>query len=82
MTLKREVKMTRNVDKLHLENLAKMDGQAKEDYKRGLRVLGIADPEAKASLRAAFKRLKPDSTDKELDIMVDGKAPRENKGYL
>ena len=71
-----------NLDRVNTEILAKLDGQAKEDFNAGLHNLGMDDPEAKAALRNSFKRLKPNATERELDIMVTGKAPPENKGWL
>ena len=35
--------------------------------------------EKRQTLRNSFKRLKPDATDRELDIMVSGKVPQEKK---
>jgi len=71
-----------NLDNVNLEILAKLDGQAKEDFRAGLHNLAMADPETKAALRGAFNRLRPNASERELDIMVTGKAPPENKGWL
>jgi hypothetical protein len=35
--------------------------------------------EANEGLKAAFKRLRPDATERELDVMVSGKAPQDDK---
>jgi hypothetical protein len=67
---------------INAEILASLSGKEKEDFKRGLQLLGIPDPESRAALRDAFKRANPNASEKELDIMVNGKAPPENKGWL
>lgn len=69
--------MPNNLDELNAEILGKLDGQAKADFKAGLRKLGMVDLEDRAALRDAFKRANPNASEKQLDIMVDGKAPRE-----
>jgi hypothetical protein len=63
--------------KLTAEHLAGLTGQDREDYLRGLQKVGLPNPEARMALIAAFKRLRPDATERELDIMVSGKAPRD-----
>lgn len=68
-----------NIDKLNLEALQGLTGQEREDYIAGLRKLGMTNPQDKADLRAAFKRYKPDATDKELDIMTTGEVPPDPK---
>ena len=68
-----------NIDSQNLEILAKLDGQAKEDFRAGLHNLAMADPEAKAALRNSFKRLKPNAMEREIDIMVAGETPQDNK---
>jgi hypothetical protein len=70
------------MESFHLKVLQGLSGQAREDFKAGLRNLGYADPEVKAALTESFKRLHPNATERELDIMVTGKVPPENKGGL
>jgi hypothetical protein len=38
--------------------------------------------EAVAKVRDAFKRLRPNASERELDIMATGKAPEENKSWI
>jgi len=71
--------MSDKFDKVNAEILAKLDGQERADFERGLRNIGMDNPADKAALRAAFKRFRPDATDQELDIMVSGKAPKPDK---
>ena len=67
---------------INAEIMQNLKGEEREDFKRGLHSFGIPDPESRAALRDAFKRLNPNATERECDIMVNGKAPPENKGWL
>lgn len=51
----------------------RLKGQAKEDFKTGLGMIGYPDVETRAALRESFKRLHPNATEEQLDIMVRGK---------
>jgi len=48
--------MPKSLEELNAEILAKLDGQAKEDFKLGLKLLGIKDPEDFEALKQAFIR--------------------------
>lgn len=65
-----------------LKMMAGLSGEEKENFKRGLYNLGIPDPEDRAALRDAFKRGNPNASEKQLDIMVNGKTPPENRGWV
>lgn len=56
-----------------------LSGKKKEDFKAGLRNMGLPDQETRSALRTSFKRLCPNATEQELDIMVSGEAPQDNK---
>ena len=71
-----------NQDRVNAEIMQNLTGEEKETFKRGLQSIGIPDPESRAALRASFKRANPNASERELDIMVTGKAPPENKGWL
>jgi len=71
-----------SMDRVNLEIMQNLTGEEKENFKRGLHNLGIPDPEDKAALRDAFKRVNPNASEKQLDILVTGKVPPENKGGL
>ncbi len=74
-----EVIAIESLDKLNAEVLAGLTGKERENFEKGLRKLDMANPANRDALRVAFKRLKPDATERELDIMVSGKAPQDNK---
>jgi len=57
-------------EKVNEEILKKLQGQDKKEFKQGLRSLDLPDPE----LKAAFKRLCPDASEREIDIMVNPDA--------
>ena len=67
------------IEDLNREILAGLSGKEKEDFERGLHNMGMTNPDDRDALRAAFKRLRPDATERELDIMVSGKASQEGK---
>lgn len=69
-------------DRINLEIMQHLTGQEKEDFRQGLRLAGMPDPESRAALRDSFKRANPNALEKDLDIMVNGKAPPENKGWV
>ncbi len=58
---------------LNLEILAGLSGKEKEDFKRGLRIAGIPDPEGRAALRESFRRLHPEWTEAQLEVAVKGR---------
>jgi hypothetical protein len=47
--------------------LKQLQGQEKTDFEKGLKDLGLPGSE----LRVAFKKLLPNKSDREIDIMVD-----------
>ena len=71
--------MESNRDRVNLETLQNLTGKDRENFERGLRNLGMTNPADKADLRTAFKRYKPNATDRELDIMASGEAPEDSK---
>ena len=67
------------IERVNLEIMQNLTEKDKEDFIAGLRDLGMTNPVDKADLRAAFKRLTPNATDRELDIMVAGETPGDTK---
>ena len=59
------------VSDLNRQILAGLTGEAKENFEKGLKNLGIAHPD-QSDLRASFKRMNPGWTDEQLDIAVKG----------
>jgi len=53
-------------------------GRTKAELERARQELKA---ESEARLRASFKSLKPEATDRELDIMVTGKEPEGQKFF-
>jgi len=68
-----------DTDRVNLETMQSLTGKPRENFERGLRNLGMTNPAGKADLRAAFKRLKPDASDRELAIMVLGEPPQDTE---
>jgi len=68
-------------DRVNLEIMQNLTGEKKENFKQGLHLLGFPDPESRAALRDAFKRANPNATEKQLDIMVTGKASPEKREW-
>lgn len=61
------------------EVMAGLSGEERANFKKGLASLGMVDPEDRAALRASFKRSRPDASERELDILVTGQVPKDNK---
>lgn len=74
-----EIIAIESLDNLNAEILAGLTGKERENFEKGLRKLGMANPANRDALRAAFRRLNPNATERDLDIMVSGKAPQDNK---
>jgi hypothetical protein len=60
-------------DRVNLEVIQSLTGQGKEDFKQGLRLAGMPDPEARAALRDSFKNAHPEWTEAQLDTAVNGR---------
>jgi hypothetical protein len=69
-----------------LNELAKKTDDASLDRFCELLSSEVVTPEgipwSEHELRESFKRLRPDASERELEIMVTGKMPSENKEWL
>jgi len=63
------MKKYKSAAEVNEEILSKLEGQDKKAFEQGLKDLKLPG----SDLRAAFKRLRPDATEKELDIMINKK---------
>jgi len=70
------------LNKLHHKLMESMSEKERADFEAGLKALNMANPADRAALRESFKRLRPDATERELDIMVSGEAPPDNPEWL
>jgi hypothetical protein len=77
----KEVKMEK-IEEVHLRMMEGMTEEEKRDFAAGLNYMGISNPVDRVALREAWKRLRPDASEEELEILVTGKAPQENKEWL
>ncbi|MFC1980258.1 hypothetical protein ACFLVS_05375 [Chloroflexota bacterium] len=70
------------LDELNAKILEGLSGKAKEDFEAGSKALNMANPADRIALREAVKRLRPDFTSAQLDIMVSGEAPPDKQEWL
>ena len=65
------------LEEVHMRILEGLSGEARKDAERGLRLLGIDNPSDKEALRQSIKKLRPDFTDAQVELFVQGKAESE-----
>lgn len=62
------------LEELHLKLLEGMTPAEQASFREGLKVLNMADPADQAALRESIRKLRPDFSEAQLDIFVEGKA--------
>ncbi len=70
------------LDEVNSKILEGLSGKEKQDFEAGLRNLNMASPTDRIALREAVKRLRPDFSESQLDIMVSGEAPPDKQEWL
>lgn len=70
------------LEDLNARILEGLSGQEKRDFEAGLEALNMANPADRIALREAIKRLRPDFTEAQIDIMVSGEAPPHKQEWL
>lgn len=59
---------------INIEILATLNGQAKEDFKAGLRNLRLTDPQAFIALKESFRKAHPEWNEKQVEIAARGRS--------
>ena len=70
------------LDELNARILEGLSDEAKRDFKAGLTLLNMDSPADRVALREAIKKLRPDFTEEQIDIMVSGEAPPDKQEWL
>lgn len=66
------------IEEVNAKILEGLSGQERRNFEAGLAALNMANPADRIALREAIKRLRPDFTDDQLDIFIEGEVKPEN----
>lgn len=67
------------LDKLHSRILESLSGKEREDFLAGLEALDMDNPADREALRESIRRARPDFTEKQIDIFVEGRVKPEGE---
>ena len=70
------------LDELNAKILEGLSGQAKEDFEAGLKLLSMDNPADREALRESIRKLRPDFSEAQIDIFVEGKAKPETDSWM
>lgn len=70
------------VEEVNSRILQGLSRKERVNFEAGLKALNMANPADRVALRESFKRLCPDATERELDIMVSGEVPPDKQGWI
>lgn len=70
------------LEEVNAKVLKGLSGQAREDFEAGLRNLNMANPADREALRESIRKLRPDFSEAQIDIMVSSKAPPDNQEWI
>jgi hypothetical protein len=62
------------VERIYAQMLEEAHGEDRKNLERGMKLLGIDNPLDKEALRKSIRRLRPDFTDEQVELFVQGKA--------
>ena len=69
-------------DELYIELMENMSDEEKRQFLDGLKALDIANPIDREALRESIKRLRPDFTEAQIGIFVEGRARPETDDWM
>lgn len=62
------------LNEVNAEILKGLSGKEKEDFEAGLKALNMAKPADREALRESIRRARPDFTEAQIDIFVEGET--------
>ena len=70
------------LEDVHMKILEGMTPAEQASFREGLKVLNMVDPVDRAALRESIRKLRPDFSEAQLDIFVEGKAKSETDDWI
>lgn len=67
------------IEDVHMKILEGLNEKERLDFEAGLKALNMANPADRMALRETIKRLRPDFSEAQLDIFVDGEVKPESQ---
>lgn len=70
------------LDELNVRILEGLSDKEKRDFEAGLKSLSMGSPADREALRESIRKLRPDFSEAQIDIFVEGKVKPETNGWI